>query len=223
VLAHLHHTPRVRSHQRSWTRDALIAAQVGAAALVVVTALENDRPSGGATEDAAGRTPTELVQAVPAARAVPSTVAATTGADGQQSILGVAGLDDQAVPAPAAAAATTVQPPGRIEIAVLHADTTASSVAQPGSLLLGPLSVTVLDGAGAVVTTTTVQPGEVGRLERLAPGPYRLVLSSETPVTEPTPGVAIGAASSELSTTIELIDGDVLLVAAQTNGSAPAT
>jgi len=63
MLTHLHHTPRVGPTHHRWARDAVVAAQLGAAALVVVTALEwrHDLQDDGAP-GRTGAADTELVQ-----------------------------------------------------------------------------------------------------------------------------------------------------------------
>jgi hypothetical protein len=213
VLAHLHHTPRVRPHHHGWVRDAVIAAQLGAAALVVVTALEDRHSSGSSAEASGAAVTTELV-----AEGTPPTAVPPSGGDqpaDHPAVAGPTAIGATAAAATGATSSTAASPPGRIEISVVRADTTTVGVDAPSSVVLGPLSVSVLDGSGAVTATTTVELGQVGRLEGLAAGTYRLVLSSETPVTEPSPDVGISAASSEITGAIELTDGDVLLVAAQ--------
>ncbi|MFN0027644.1 MAG: hypothetical protein ACKV2O_10785 [Acidimicrobiales bacterium] len=68
MLTHLHHTPRVGPAQHRWARDAVRAAQLGAAALVVVTAVEWRSERGDAQPGQPDtRTPTELVRTEDAA------------------------------------------------------------------------------------------------------------------------------------------------------------
>lgn len=220
VLAHLHHGKRVRPHHhRHWARDAVVAAQIGAAALIVVTALEHAR---GDRTESADAVRTEMAVATPGTAAGFGT-STDTGGPGAGALDRFAGSE---APAPVPAAEATGAPPvastdpalpGHIELALLHGDGTSAPVGHPTGPLLGPLSVTVQGADGATVATAEVPVGQVGRIEGLAAGTYRLVLSTESPITEPSEGVAIGAASTQLTDPISIVDGDVLLVAAQAN------
>lgn len=228
VLAHLHHTPRVRPHYSHWARDAVIAAQVGAAALIVVTALEHTRrDSDDGAQATLARTTVEQVAAAP-------TTTASTIIDLRQGVAPVT-----TTPSPAASVNLAVDPTetvetmasagvlsapaglnGRIDIAVEHAGTAANALPTLTQDLFGPIRVEVLGPDGTTVATSSVPVGEVGRIEGLPAGRYRLVLSTEAPVSQPAAGVAIGAANAQLTSDVELAEGDVLLVAPQAN---PAT
>lgn len=231
MLAHLHHTPRVRPHYSHWARDAVIAAQVGAAALIVVTALEHTRRDSDRDAQQSTLARTTVEQVAPAAT---PTTTATTVIDLRQGAAPIT-----TTPAPAASvsiAAVGTEPvetmpsvgvltapsalSGRIDIAVEHGGTASNPLPTLTQDLFGPVRVEVLGADNATVATASVAVGEVGRIEGLPAGRYRLVLSTETPMTEPAPGVAIGAANSQLTSEVELAEGDVLLVAPQANPTA---
>ena len=93
---------------------------------------------------------------------------------------------------PSTAAAATA---GSIEISLVHNEQTEAALAPINGLLLGPLQVKVLDPGGTTVAMTTVEVGTLGRIEGLAPGAYRLVLTQESPVTYPSESVGISAAT----------------------------
>ncbi len=200
MLTHLHHTPRVGPAQHRWARDAVVAAQLGAAALVVVTALEWRGESRGDTGPGPMGTPaaSELVQTEPASH--------------PRSTFGSPGFDLPTSPA----SPVGTNSPSSVAISVQHGTGTSSSaIGAPIDALGGPVEVRVIDGSFITVATALVNPGDQARIANLPAGTYRLILAQTTGVSEPTPGVAISAASSQLTDPVQVVAGDVLLVSLQ--------
>lgn len=180
-----------------------MAAGVGAAALVVVTALEHSARSSSSLSAAA--TPTEVVTTTPSPAATPS---------GSPTAV----LEESSAPtASVTLSAPAAMVDGSIEISLVHGGTALPAVEPISGPLFGPLHVQVLGADGASVATVDVPVDQAGRIEGLAAGSYRLILTQQTPVTEPSAGVAISAASAQATGTIALEDGDVLLIAAHSN------
>ena len=229
VLTHLHHSRRVPSdrparssdadHGHHWGRDAVIAAQVGAAALIVVTALEAANRSSGDAAPVRGEQ-SEFVVENPA-------TATVSGPGDQAPALSTptdaGGLASSApTPEPSVAAMAQQSGEGSIAISVVHGGDTVPAVEAIDGQILGPVEVKVLDGTGNTIASTTVGLGEVGRIEGLPAGSYRLVLTQESPVTEPSPGVGIGASSAQMTGSITIGVGDTLLISVQPNPAASA-
>lgn len=233
MLAHLHHTPRVRPHYPHWARDAVIAAQVGAAALIVVTALEHARhdSEGEAQRATLSRTTVEQVAAAPVTTVTtvidlresptPTTTAGVTltGAAAPDAVATAAAVAsatavESAAPAAAGVLAAPVVLQGQIDVAVEHDGAATSAFPALTQDLLGPIRVEVLAADDAAVATTVVEVGQIGRIEGLPAGRYHLVLSTESPVSA-TGDAAVSAANAQLTSEVVLVDGDVLLIAPQ--------
>lgn len=213
MLTHLHHTPRVGPSHHRWARDAVVAAQLGAAALVVVTALEWRGDGGRDVQPGqqGASTGTEVVRTDGASHnrnaGTPITTPASAGSMVPPELATPAELPDGS----------------SIDIAVLRsgeAGTSTSAVGTPIEILGGPVAVRVIDAAFATVASTVVSPGDVARIADLPAGEYRLILSQTTGVSEPTPGIGISAAAARLTDPVQVTAGDVLLVSLQ---QRPAT
>ena len=218
MLTHLHHGHRVSSHQHRWARDAVIAAHVGVAALVVVTAFEqlkgheqlSSNSSGAGTEQ-----PFEVVAGGRAGVSLPPPAGGGTTGGGANVASGAALV---------AAGQTEASSPASIEISLLHGGERSQAVAVDPVLgpSLGPLRVDVLDAGNTKVASTEVVVDQVARVPGLPAGVYRLVLSQQSQPSEPSPGVGISAANAQVTDPIELTEGDILLIALHApTGAAP--
>lgn len=216
MLTHLHHGHPVSSPQHRWARDAVIAAHVGVAALVVVTAFEqlkgheqlSSNSSGAGTEQ-----PFEVVAGGRAGVSLPPPAGEGTTGGGANVASGAAGP-------------TEASSPASIEISLLHGGERAQAVAVDPVLgpLLGPLRVDVLGAGNTKVASTEVVVDQVARVPGLPAGVYRLVLSQQSQTSEPSPGVGISAANAQITDPIELAEGDILLIALLTpTGAAPTS
>ena len=216
MLTHLHHGHPVSSPQHRWARDAVIAAHVGVAALVVVTAFEqlkgheqlSSNSSGAGTEQ-----PFEVVAGGRAGVSLPPPAGEGTTGGGANVASGAAGP-------------TEASSPASIEISLLHGGERAQAVAVDPVLgpLLGPLRVDVLGAGNTKVASTEVVVDQVARVPGLPAGVYRLVLSQQSQPSEPSPGVGISAANAQITDPIELAEGDILLIALLTpTGAAPTS
>lgn len=194
------------------------------AAIVVVTALERAGSDGG---DQPSVTSVSTVTTVAAPQPVQATTIPAT------SIPATSAAGNAPAPAAERAAALAAEPvvdlrtdtavvgptsaavEGTIQISLVHGGASSPAIDSIPGMLLGPLKVDVLDATGASIASVEVPVDQVGRIEGLVAGSYRLVLSQQTPVSTPSPGVAISAASSQITQSIVVADGDVLLIAAQ--------
>ncbi len=212
MLTHLHHGHRVAPAHHRWARDAVVAAQLGAAALVVVTALEwrndsrdNGRPSGAA-QPASGSAALTEAPAAAVSAAAPVASALTDGSAAAASASVGVSAGNAMAPGPRA-----------IDVAVLHGDagTAASAVRAPLQPMSGPVEVRVIDTNFVTVSTLMVAEGGVARIADLPAGQYRLILIQTTGVSEPQPGVAISASTTQITDPLPIAAGDVLLVSLQ--------
>jgi len=119
--------------------------------------------------------------------------------------LEVTAPSEGAAPTPSATVAS-------VAVAVIRDGVARPLPIGPAAAAAGTVQIRVLDAAGTTVADLAPTAGGADRVAGLPDGAYRLLVTHESDVVEPSPGIAIGAASAQITEPVQLVAGDTLVV-----------